>query len=221
MAAFRILYPAMSHLRTLFIILLLAVSSTALGWQTQPRVVQPGAPGEPSKTLPPTTRAAKPAVSPADVEFVQGMIMHHQQAVEMTALIASRTSDKTLLELGKRISLSQSDEIKWMRHWLELRGKPASQEMPDMPGMSATHMMPGMLTPEQMSALRHSTRKEFDRLFLAGMVQHHRGALAMVKQLFDSAGSGQDGELFDFATDVDNTQRAEINLMERMLKEDQ
>jgi uncharacterized protein (DUF305 family) len=198
--------------------------------QRQPVIVEPGAPGTPSKTLASSTRANKPIITTADVEFVQGMIMHHQQAVEMSALMALGTRNKQMLDLGKRISLSQTDEIKWMQHWLEVRGYPSSMPMPDhkMAGMAGMHhgtaamlMMPGMLTTRQMEALRNAKDKEFDRLFLTGMIQHHAGALVMVKQLFDSPGAGQDGELFDFATDVDNTQRAEINLMERMLKENQ
>lgn len=156
--------------------------------------------------------------------------MHHQQAVEMSALMASHTRNKQMLDLGRRISLSQTDEIKWMQHWLEVRGYPTSMAMLDheMAGMAGMNdgaapmpMMPGMLTAVQMAALRNAKGGDFDRLFLTGMVQHHSGALTMVKQLFDSQGAGQDGELFDFATDVDNTQRAEINLMERMLKENQ
>jgi len=185
--------------------------------------VQPGAPGAPSKTLPPQTRAAGAVYSAADVAFMQGMIMHHQQAVEMTALIPARTQNQALLDLGRRISLSQADEIKFMRHWLAARGQPETMPMLHMEG--AGHMampaMPGMLTPSQMDALRTARGHEFDRLFLRGMIQHHGGALTMVKDLFDSAGSGQDADLFDFATDVDNTQRAEITLMERLLKENQ
>jgi uncharacterized protein (DUF305 family) len=109
-----------------------------------------------------------------------------------------------------------------MRHWLEARGKPVSM---DMSGMDMTGkpmpMMPGMLTPQQMDSLRHASGMVFDHQFLTGMIQHHGGALTMVKDLFDSPGAGQDADLFDFATDVDNTQRAEIKLMERLLKENQ
>jgi len=185
-------------------------------------IVQPGAPGDPSKTLPPSTTAPAPELAIADVEFMQGMIMHHAQAVEMSALIPSHTQNKSLLALGKRISLSQTDEMKFMRHWLEARGKPTSM---DMSGMEMADkpmpMMPGMLTPQQMDALRHAKGAEFDHQFLSGMIQHHGGALTMVKDLFDSPGAGQDADLFDFATDVDNTQRAEIKLMEKMLKENQ
>jgi len=195
-----------------------------------PVVVQPGAPGQPSRTLPPSTRARLPPRSPADVRFMQGMIMHHAQAVEMTALIESHTVNKNLRSLGARISSSQSDEIKFMKRWLEARGEPISPMMPEMPGMdmsmnksmdmsSHSILMPGMLTEKQMEALKKAKGEEFDRLFLTGMIQHHGGALIMVKDLFDTAGAGQDAELFNFATDVDSGQRAEIRIMQTMLGE--
>lgn len=191
-------------------------------------VVQPGAPGQPTRTLPPSTRATLPPLSAKDVQFMQGMIMHHAQAVEMTALIESRTQNKELRLLGARISHSQAEEIKFMKRWLEARGESISMTMPEMPGMSMPGMagmdmsshpmlMPGMLTPDQMAALRKARGAEFDRLFLTGMIQHHNGALIMVKDLFDTAGAGQDAELFNFATDVDSGQRAEIRIMETML----
>ena len=190
-----------------------------------PVVVQPGAPGKPTRTLPPTTRAILPPASPADVQFMQGMIMHHAQAVEMTALIESRTENKDLRSLGARISWSQSDEIKFMKRWLVTRGESISEATADMHHMHHTKMshdamalMPGMLTPEQMEALRQAKGEEFDRLFLTGMIQHHGGALTMVKDLFDTAGAGQDAELFNFATDVDSGQRAEIRIMQNMLE---
>ena len=188
---------------------------------TTPVVVQPGAPGKPSKTLPASTRATLPPRSQADVEFMQGMIMHHAQAVEMTALIPSHSGNGDLQSLGARISRSQSDEIRFMRRWLVARGESTSMAMPGMPGMDKSGqpmtLMPGMLTPEQMEALRKAKDTDFDRLFLTGMIQHHEGALTMVKNLFDTAGAGQDADLFNFATDADNTQRAEIRIMENML----
>ena len=187
-----------------------------------PVVVQPGAPGQPTRTLPPSTRATLPPRSSADVQFMQGMIMHHAQAVEMTALIASHTENKDLRSLGARISSSQSDEIKFMKRWLAARGDPVSPAMPEMPGMDMSKqpmLMPGMLTPKQMEALKKAKGAEFDQLFLTGMIQHHNGALIMVKDLFDTAGSGQDAELFNFATDVDSGQRAEIRIMQTMLRE--
>jgi uncharacterized protein (DUF305 family) len=188
-----------------------------------PVVVQPGAPGQPTRTLPPSTRATLPPRSAADVRFMQGMIMHHAQAVEMTALIESHTANKNLRSLGARISSSQSDEIKFMKRWLEARGEPISPMMPEMPGMDmSSHsmhamLMPGLLTAKQMEALKRAKGEEFDRLFLTGMIQHHGGALIMVKDLFDTAGAGQNAELFNFATDVDSGQRAEIRIMQTML----
>jgi len=194
----------------------------------KPVVVQPGAPGAPTRTLPSSTRPALPPRSPADVEFMQGMIVHHAQAVEMTAMIRSHTQNRDLRALGARISSSQADEIKFMKRWLAARGESLSTAMPNMSGMDmsgeasheSTPRMPGMLTPQQMEALQQAKGAEFDRLFLLGMIQHHDGALTMVKDLFDTAGAGQDAELFDFATDADNTQRAEIRIMETMLKKE-
>src|SRR6266481_7902563 len=125
-----------------------------------PVVVQPGAPGQPTRTLSPSTRATLPPRSQADVRFMQGMIMHHAQAVEMTALIESHTVNKNLRSLGARISSSQSDEIKFMKRWLGARGEPISPMMPEMAGMDmsshASHsmLMPGMLTEKQMEALK-------------------------------------------------------------------
>jgi uncharacterized protein (DUF305 family) len=208
-------------------IILVCFSTLVRAQQTdagKPVVVQPGAPGAPSKTLPSSTRAFLPPQSPADVEFMQGMIHHHAQAVEMTALISPHTQNPSLRSLGARISSSQSDEIKFMKRWLAARGESVPQAMPDMSGMDMPHatmaQMPGMLSPSQMEALRKAKGAEFDRLFLLGMIQHHNGALTMVKDLFDSAGAGQDAELFNFATDADNSQRAEIRIMENMLKKE-
>jgi uncharacterized protein (DUF305 family) len=198
-------------------------SLTAQQTGTTPAVVQPGAPGTPSKILPPSTTGHAPQRSPADVEFMQGMIMHHAQAVEMTAWIPTHTENTELRTLGARISRSQSDEMNFMKRWLSDRGEPVSMAMPGMPDMDMSgqpmHAMPGMLTSAQMAALEKSKGAEFDRLFLTGMIQHHNGALIMVKDLFDTPGAGQDADIFDFATDADNTQRAEIRIMQNMLKE--
>ena len=198
-------------------------SAMAQPAQTGPVTVQPGPPGAGSTRLAPSAYAAPLKTSQADIEFMQGMIMHHSQAVEMTALIPSHTQNAAVRSLGARISLSQSDEIKFMTQWLVARGQPASMAMPGMPDMDTSGKpmvsMPGMLTPAQMDALRNARGAEFDRLFLTGMIQHHGGALIMVKNLFDTPGAGQVADLFDFATDVDNSQRAEIRLMENMLKE--
>jgi len=160
-----------------------------------------------------------PPPSAADVQFMQGMIMHHAQAVEMTALIESHTKNKELRSLGARISRSQSDEINFMKRWLAVRGEPASHTMRGMHSPDHQMLMPGMLTARQMNALRKAKGAQFDRLFLKGMIQHHNGALLMVKDLFDTAGAGQDAELFNFASDVDSGQRAEIRVMQTMLGE--
>jgi uncharacterized protein (DUF305 family) len=204
-------------------LLTVAAPAQQAGSASPPVVVQPGAPGQPSKTLPLSTRPSLPKLSSADVAFMQGMIMHHSQAVEMTALIEQHTQNKDVRSLGAKISRSQSDEIRFMQRWLVARGQPVSMAMPGMPDMDMAgnplEPMPGMLTPEQMEALEKAKGAEFDHLFLTGMIQHHKGALAMVKDLFDTAGAGQDADLFNFATDADNTQRAEITIMQNMLEE--
>ncbi len=186
-------------------------------------IVQPGAPGTASRTLPATTRPTAPQPTQADIDFMQGMIMHHSQAVEMTALIPSHTKDPEIRSLGARISRSQSDEMNFMKRWLIARNLPVSMAMPGMPDMdmhgNPMQAMPGMLTPDQMATLRQAKADQFDHLFLTGMIQHHNGALIMVKALFDTPGAGQDADIFDFATDADNTQRAEIRIMQSMLKE--
>lgn len=199
---------------------------TAPAAPAKPVVVQPGAPGKPTKVLPRTTTAKLPPLAKADVQFMQGMIVHHEQAVEMTALIESRTESKDVRSLGARISHTQADEIAFMKRWLVSRGQPvvgASHDMHKHHKMSQDQMdqmalMPGMLTPKQMEALRKASGEEFDRLFLEGMIQHHGGALDMVKDLHDTAGAGQEAELFNFATDVDSGQRAEIRIMQAMLE---
>jgi uncharacterized protein (DUF305 family) len=153
---------------------------------------------------------------------MQGMIMHHSQAVDMVALLRTRGKSPALKSFGEKISISQTDEIGFMQRWLESRGKPTTMEM-DHSHMSAADMknmnmlMPGMLTSQQMSALAKARGAQFDHLFLTGMIQHHGGALTMVDDLFNTPGAGQDPVLFDFATDIENTQSAEIKIMRGML----
>jgi uncharacterized protein (DUF305 family) len=196
-----------------------------------PAIVQPGAPGTSNKTLSRDAATASEALkqpSKADVDFMQGMIMHHNQAVEMTELLKTRTKDPAVRELGDKIDVSQTDEMRWMKQWLTDRGfstEMPAMDMSNMKGMDMSHMdmdmppMPGMLTKVQMEALRKASGPQFDHLFLTGMIQHHTGALIMVKELFANPGAGQDPQLFDFASDVDNTQQAEIDIMRHMLKE--
>ncbi|SPE32750.1 conserved exported hypothetical protein [Candidatus Sulfopaludibacter sp. SbA6] len=207
---------------------LLFLSAARASDQQAASIVQPGAPGQSSKTLSPETVVTPPrSPAEADISFMQGMIMHHSQAVEMVELLRTRSHNKKLQALGKRITISQSDEIKYMKQWLEDRGQPVSMghghmDHSAMGGMDMGSMalMPGMLTAQQMQALAKASGPSFDHLFLTGMIQHHGGALVMVQDLFDTPGAGQDNVLFDFATDIDNTQRAEIRIMQGMLKEE-
>jgi uncharacterized protein (DUF305 family) len=153
----------------------------------------------------------------ADVKFMQDMIHHHAQALDMTALIESRTSLDRMKLLGQRLEISQSDEIRMMQRWLGQR----AQQAPDihahhMPGAA---LMPGMLTPEEMDRLAAAHGAEFDRLWLQSMIRHHDGALTMVDALFATPGAGQESEVFAFASDVVADQKAEIDRMEVMLEE--
>lgn len=202
------------------LILLAAVAGAschATGGKARAPIVQPGAPGEASRVI-----AADKAVdlshvqaTEADVKFMQGMIGHHQQAVEMVALIPTHSTREDMRLLGRRIDLSQADEIKMMKRWLEVRHQ-------EIPGEHAMHMhgatlMPGMLTAEEMERLADAKGAEFDRLFLEGMIKHHGGAIAMVSDLFATPGAGQEVEIFSFASDVDGDQRMEIDRMGAML----
>ena len=197
-------------------------------------LVQPGAPGQPNKVVTNTVGTAVKDPTAADFSFMQDMVMHHSQAVEMVSLMKGRTTNPDLLDLGKRISISQGDEIAFMKRWLAFYGKPV-QDGDSMAGMDMDHgsmqgmdhshadmkmdtpMMPGMLSPRQMEALRNAKGAAFDHLFLTGMIQHHTGALSMVKDLFDTRSGGQEPQLFDFTADVDVTQRGEIQMMQSML----
>ncbi len=194
-----------------------------------PQIIQPGAPGQPSRTT--TADEARDLshvqATPADVQFMQGMIHHHSQAVAMVELLKTHTTTHDMQLLGQRIEISQQDEIKMMQHWLSARGQevpdPGAMHMAGMPGMSMPGMsqplMPGMLTPAEMERLAAAKGTTFDRLFLEGMIRHHGGALTMVHDLFATPGAGQDSEIFAFASDVDADQRMEIDRMSAMLKE--
>jgi uncharacterized protein (DUF305 family) len=190
-----------------------------------PRVVAAGAPGEASRVVEgmQPVDAARPRHTAADAAFMQGMIAHHLQAVEMTALVAERTQRADVRLLARRIEGSQADEIAQMRRWLEQRGEVvpddhAHHRMHGAPGGHAAHgAMPGMLTPEEMARLAAARDAEFDRLFLEGMIRHHEGALVMVAELFETPGAGQEVEIFQFASHVDSDQRIEIARMRRML----
>ena len=182
-------------------------------------------------TMPVRASAQKPpSYTAADVRFMQGMIGHHAQALAMTALIPTRSSRQDIRMLGQRIEVSQKDEIAMMQQWLRDRhqqvpardAQPGGQTMAgnsmNMPRMAmADTLMPGMLTSEQLAELARTTGDEFDQLFLADMIRHHEGALVMVKSLLGTTGSGQEAEVFRFASEVDTDQRAEIARMNALL----
>ena len=169
-----------------------------------------------------------PAYTQADVRFMQGMIGHHAQALAMVALIPLRTTRSDIRALGERIRVSQRDEIGLMKQWLRDRRQeiPSTDIAPgdtgmhamQMPGMAMSDtLMPGMLTPQQMTALANTKGAEFEALFLRDMIQHHEGALTMVAKLLGTTGSGQEPEVFRFAAEVDADQRAEIARMGALL----
>ena len=156
----------------------------------------------------------------ADVAFMQGMIAHHAQAIEMAALVATRSTREDMHLLAQRIDVSQRDEIATMQRWLRSRhqeapGLDASRQHHDADGHPM--LMPGMLTPEEMAALAAATGPEFERLFLQGMIKHHQGALKMVSDLFETPGAAQDVDVSVFANDVVVVQTAEIDVMNQML----
>jgi uncharacterized protein (DUF305 family) len=185
-----------------------------------PNIVQPGAPGQPSRTLSADDLANMPTerYSDADVSFMQGMIHHHAQALRMTALVPRRTDSADIRLLARRIDASQVTEIEQMRRWLTRRGEPA-------PTLHRAHghahgvgqgRMPGMLSDAQLRRLEGARGAAFDRLFLRDMIQHHQGALAMVQQLYGANG-GLESEADAFARSVDADQNIEIARMQSML----
>jgi uncharacterized protein (DUF305 family) len=204
-------------MKSAYVFIGMAVLVLAARAAAQVPVIQPGAPGKPSRELSPSERpkAVASKHTPGDTRFMQGMIGHHAQAVEMVDLLKTRTEREEMRMLGLRIEVSQNDEIKMMKRWLEARGEP-------LPSEHAHHtpagQMPGMLTAAEMAALRAAKGAAFDRLFLEGMIRHHGGALIMVQELRSSPGAMQEAEIADFATHVDADQRMEILRMNAMLK---
>ena len=192
---------------------------TAAITEARPAIVQPGAPGEPSRVIAAAQASdlSRVQYTGADIKFMQGMIGHHAQAVDMVALVPSRSRSDDVRMLALRIDVSQQDEMKMMQGWLVAR----AQRLPDPKAhhMMGAALMPGMLTPEEMVRLATAKGVEFDRLFLEGMIKHHAGAITMVQQLFATEGAGQTPEIFSYASDVDADQRMEIDRMGSMLKE--
>ena len=187
--------------------------------QTEPPIVQPGAPGEPSRQISAEEASDLAGIlfTEADVKFMQGMISHHAQALEMTELLASRSEREVMHTLAKRIELSQEDEIKMMQEWLRSHDQ-------EVTAVDAHHahgavLMPGMLTAEEMSRLEQARAIEFDRLFLELMIMHHQGALVMVENLLSQPGAAQESAIFGFPSDITADQSMEIDRMGGMLAE--
>ncbi len=192
------------------------LASTAPALAQDVRIVQPGAPGVQPTVLSEeeATNLARIDYLPADIGFMQGMIMHHQQAVEMAALVEGRTNDETVNAVAGRIDASQKDEITFMREWLEGIGQPAA--MAGM-GHAVDSGMAGMATSAQMAELAAARGVNFDRMFLQLMINHHEGALTMVSDLLGLQGTATDPVLYDFTTEVRTDQQAEIDRMKTAL----
>lgn len=215
-----------------------------------PPVFQPGAPGQPAReiSVQQAREMSRFRVTDEDVRFMQHMIVHHAQAVEMVELLRTRGENPAVLRLGERIAMSQDAEMALMRDWLTGHGRPveaadlhaghgastptADHSAHDHSGHAGhaqhgaapadpqdTPVMPGMLTPRQMAALAAARGAVFDRLFLEGMIQHHQGALDMVDALMAEPDSAEDPMLSGFAASVVADQHADILRMQSLLSE--
>jgi uncharacterized protein (DUF305 family) len=206
-----------SAARAAFAALLLSTSGVAYAQTVQ--IVQPGAPGQASKTLTAdqATKLAQASYTASDVAFMQHMIVHHQQAVEMAVLVKDRTNTADLLAIAGRIESSQADEISFMKAWLSERGEPVEDPMMKGHGEHMHHMMKGMASPDQMKALAAAKGVEFDRQFLTLMIAHHEGAVDMVEKLLDEDGTAADPVLYQFVGDIDSEQTTEIKRMDKLL----
>jgi uncharacterized protein (DUF305 family) len=197
--------------------LLLSASGVAFA-QTAP-IVQPGAPGQASRTLTAdeATKLATAGYMPADVAFMQHMIVHHQQALDMAVLVKDRTNTEELVAISGRIEASQADEIAFMKTWLAERGEASEDPMMKGHGAHMHQMMEGMATPDQMAALAAAKAIDFDRQFLTLMIAHHEGAVDMVEKLLDEDGTAADPILYRFVGDIDSEQTGEIERMDKLL----
>ncbi len=197
----------------------LLLSTSGLAFAQNAAIIQPGAPGEASRTLTAeeATKLAQASYTASDVAFMQHMIVHHQQALDMAVLVKERTNTEELVDIAGRIEASQADEIAFMKGWLIERGEPV--EDPAMKGHGAHmhHMMAGMASPEQMKALAAAKGIDFDRQFLTLMIAHHEGAVEMVEKLLDEDGTAADPVLYRFVGDIDSEQTGEIERMDKLL----
>jgi len=181
-------------------------------------IVQPGAPGEANRQLSAEEAVdiARTSHSPDDTKFMHDMIPHHNQAVQMSALVGDRTNRQAILDVAGRIDASQQDEIEFMQRWLGERG----EEVPDPTAhhaMHTDHKMAGMARPEQMAELATLQGTDFDRMFLQLMIPHHEGAITMVEELLEQPGAAYDPMLYEFTSDIVNDQAAEIERMNSLL----
>jgi uncharacterized protein (DUF305 family) len=206
-------------LRTLAAGLLLSTATTALAQQAP--IVLPGAPGAAPRVIDEdeATRLSDTRFSPADVKFMQDMIVHHQQAVDLAALVEGRSNNSDIVAIAGRIDASQADEIAFMREWLAERGQPAAMQHHAGMDHAAHHLMMGMATPAQVAELGTLESTAFDRLFLQLMVRHHGGAIDMVETLHDQPGTAYDPVMFEFTNDLVKEQQAEIDRMNAILAE--
>ena len=200
--------------------LLLSASGIAHAQSAQSvPIVQPGPPGQASKTLTAeqATKLAQAGYAPEDTAFMQHMIVHHGHALDMAKLVKDRTNTADIVAVVGRIEASQADEITFMTTWLGERGEPAADPKMAGHGEHMHHMMKGMASPEDMQALAATKGADFDRMFLTLMIAHHDGAVAMVKALFDEDGTAADPVLFQFVSDIDSEQTGEIKRMDKVL----
>jgi uncharacterized protein (DUF305 family) len=186
--------------------------------QAQAPIIQPGPPGAPVRELSAdqAIEIADTSYSAADSRFMQDMIPHHHQALEMAELVEARTNRSELVDVAGRINVSQQDEIEFMQQWLRDRGEPVPEAM-NHAAMQMDRRMAGMATAEQMAELARSDGTDFDRLFLSLMITHHEGAVTMVEDLHDQPGAAYDPVLFEFTNDVTNSQSSEIERMTALL----
>ncbi|MDC0887218.1 DUF305 domain-containing protein [Altererythrobacter sp.] len=197
--------------------LAIALASASQLAAQEATIVQPGAPGEAPKviTAEAATKLADTSYAPADAEFMQGMIVHHEQAVAMSALVKGRTNNEDIVALAGKIDASQADEIKFMTDWLSSRGEPLMMAGMDMDHVH--HKMAGMASPAQMAALAEANGTAFDKMFLQLMMAHHDGALKMVDGLLKQRGTAYDPVMFEFTNDIVKDQQSEIDRMNILL----
>jgi len=183
--------------------------------QVTPPIIQPGAPGQTSRSLSAedAVKIANTSFTRDDAMFMQNMIPHHGQAVSMAILVEDRTNNKEIIDIAGRIRKSQADEIAFMKDWLEQRNEATDIDH----SMHMDHSLMGMATPAQMDELAAAKGTDFDRLFLTFMIPHHEGAVRMVDDLLEQSGSAYDPILYDFINDIVNDQKAEITRMDLLL----